>query len=253
MQQRDDPRSSGTPSPDQESWLTMKTDTATRETSSDRQEIIARQGMRLPGITLKHLQSAGIYCQPTISVEHQHIAKRYVLRGVESGGAVAEIGAYSSYVDEYGNAMSWLQRVDTVGVNGVHGIVVAPLLVRLQVLRMERTYDLLITRHGLASSGDRQRPQIESSVLFYGRRGCLEMELWGADSSFREAVGPVFYTRAGEPATLPTEFQNAVLLMTSAVCCLGCRHCHLLQPPGALLPVQSQELHLPSSGGGPGS
>jgi hypothetical protein len=156
--------------------------------------------------------------------------KKYVLRGVESGGAVAEVGAYASFVDEQGNALPWLQRVDSIGVNGVHAIVVAPVLIRVQMLRIERTYDLLITRHQLAKSGDSQRPRLDSGVLFYGRRGGLEMELWGKDAAFRGTVCPVFYTRAGERAVLPNEFQDAATRITSAVCCLGCRHCHLLGP-----------------------
>jgi hypothetical protein len=49
----------------------------------------------------------------------------YVLRGVESGGAVADLGAYSSFVAEDSHALPWLQRVDSIGVNGVHAIVVS--------------------------------------------------------------------------------------------------------------------------------
>jgi hypothetical protein len=193
-------------------------------------EVLARQGLRLPSITLKCLRTAGIYCQPSVSIEHQHLAKKYVVRGVESGGAVAEVGMYGSFVDEGGNALPWLQRVDSIGVNGVHAIVVAPVLIRMQMLRIERTYDLLITRHQLAKAGDSQRPRLESSVLFYGRRGGLEMELWGKDVAFRGTVCPIFSTRAGERAVLPNDFQNAAVRITSAVCCLGCRHCHLLAP-----------------------
>ena len=193
-------------------------------------EILARQGLRLPPITLKCLRTAGIYCQPSVSIEHQHLAKKYVLRGVESGGAVAEVGAYASFVDEQGNALPWLQRVDSIGVNGVHAIVVAPVLIRVQMLRIERTYDLLITRHQLTESGGSQRPRLESSTLFYGRRGSLEMELWGKDVAFRGIVCPVFFTRAGERVVLPSDFQDAATRITSAVCCLGCRHCHLLGP-----------------------
>ncbi|SRR6266568_5216401 len=203
-------------------------------------EVLARQGLRLPAITLKCLQTAGIYCQPSVSIEHQHLAKKYVLRGVESGGAVAEVGAYASFVDDQGNALPWLQRVDSIGVNGVHAIVVAPVLIRVQMLRIERTYDLLITRHYLAKSKDSQRPRLESSILFYGRRGSLEMELWGKDAAFRGTVGPVFYTRAGERVILPTDFQDAAYRITSAVCCLGCRHCHLLGP-GLIAPDRTED------------
>lgn len=193
-------------------------------------EVLARQGLRLPQIVLKRLRDAGIYCQPTVSVEHQNLAKRYVVRGVESGGAVADLGAYSSFVGERGATLAWLQRVDSIGVNGVHALVVAPVLIRLEMLRIERTYDLLITRHSLASSAGRARPRLESSILFYGRRGSLEMELWGNDVAFRGAVSPVFYTRGGERVVLPSDFQEAAARITSAVCCLGCRHCHLLEP-----------------------
>jgi hypothetical protein len=203
-------------------------------------EVLARQGLRLPPITLKCLQTAGIYCQPSVSIEHQHLAKKYVLRGVESGGAVAEVGAYASFVDEYGNALPWLQRVDSIGVNGVHSIVVAPVLIRVQMLRIGRTYDLLVTRHQLGKSGESQRPRLESSILFHGRRGSLEMELWGKDGAFRGTVCPVFYTRAGESVVLPNAVQDAAVRITSAVCCLGCRHCHLLGP-GLIAPDRTGE------------
>jgi hypothetical protein len=198
--------------------------------TSDRQEILARQGLRLPPATLKQLRAAGIYCQPSVSIEHQHLAKRYVLRGMECGGAVADLGAYSSFVDEQGHVLPWLQRVDSIGVNGVHSVVVAPVLVRLEVIRIQRTYDLLITRHHLEPSSDSSRPKLRSSILYYGRRGSLEMQLWGKDATFRGVVCPVFYTRSGEPTPLPPEFEEAVTKITDAVCCIGCRHSHLLSP-----------------------
>jgi hypothetical protein len=208
--------------------------------SLDQREVLARQGLRLPALTLKQLRSAGIYCQPSISIEHQHLAKRYVLRGVESGGAVADLGAYSSFVDEHGTGLGWLQRVDSVGVNGVHAVVVAPVLVRVEMLRVERTYDLLITRHSLMTMGAGQRPRLESSIVFYGRRGTLEMELWGKDAAYRGTIAPVFYSRAGEIAAVPSEFQPAAALITAAVCCTGCRHCHLLQPEALATKIQTK-------------
>ena len=196
----------------------------------DQRDLIARQGLRLPLITLRQLKATGIYCQPTLSIEHQHLARKYVLRGVECGGAVAELGIYCGFVDDQGAALSWLQRVDSIAPNGVHAIVVAPVLIRIEMLRIERTYDLLITRHSLSELGKNQRPQLTSSILFYGRRGSLELELWGKDSRFGGSVSPVFYTRSGEAARIPAEFQEPVSRITAAVCCLGCRHCHLLQP-----------------------
>jgi hypothetical protein len=197
---------------------------------STRREILTRQGLRLPAITLKHLRRAGIYCQPTISIEHQHVAKRWVLRGVESGGAATEIGAYSTFVDTDGTALPWLQRVDSIGGNAVHAIVVAPVMVRLQMVRIGKTYDLFITQHSLTSSNANRRPQLQSSILFHGRRGTLEMELWGSDIRFRGAVCPVFYSRSGELLPIPSEFGWAVASLTKAVCCVGCQHSHVLEP-----------------------
>jgi len=210
--------------------MTRDTQKGVQGRELDHHELLARQGLRFPAIILRHLRSAGIYCQPTVSIEHQHLAKRYVLRGVECGGAVADLGAYASFTDEQGSALAWLQRVDTVGVNGVHAIVVAPALVRIEMLRVQRTYDVLITRHGLRGVGQNQRPRLESSILFYGRRGTLEMELWGKDAAFRGAVCPAFYSRSGEALSVPVEFQDALARISAAVCCVGCRHCHVLQP-----------------------
>jgi hypothetical protein len=181
-------------------------------------------------VVLTRLRDANIYCQPTVSIEHQNVTGNYVLRGVESGGAIADLGAYSSFIGDGSETLSWLQRVDSIGVNGVHAVAVAPVLVRLQMLRIERTYDLLITRHSLSESINGKKSRLVSSVLFYGRRGSLELQLWGKDAGFRGTVCPVFYTRAGESAMLPERFQAAVTRMTAAVCCLRCRHCHLLCP-----------------------
>ena len=212
-----------------------RTDVPSREV-----EILARQGLRLPGVILNRLRSTGIYCQPTVSIEHQHVARRYVLRGVESGGAIRDLGAYTSFVDEHGEPLPLLQRVDSIAVNGVHGIVVASVLIRLEMVRIERTYDLLITRHSLMEVENGIRPRLESSILFYGRRGCLEMELWGKDGAFRGAVCPVFYTRSGEDVALPVDVEHAIAQMTAAVCCCGCRHCHLLAPK--LMPCESSNV-----------
>ena len=195
----------------------------------DQHEIMARQGLRLPGLMLKQLRVCGIYCQPSISIEHQHLARRYVLRGVESGGAVAELGAYSSFVGEDGLPLSWLSRVQSGGVNGVHALVIADTLTRLQLVRVQCTYDLLITRHTL-TEGEERRPRLDSEILFFGRRGTLEMDLCGADSAYRGMVAPIFYSRAGEQSAVPAHLQHAVCLLTGAVSCVGCQHCHLLQP-----------------------
>jgi len=109
---------------------------------------------------------------------------------------VSDLGAYCSFVDENGQPISWLQRVDSIAVNGVHAVVVAPGLVRLQMVRVRHTYDLLITKHVLAAVDGAQRPALQSLVVFYGRRGTLEMDLCGKDSSFCGTVRPFFSAAA---------------------------------------------------------
>ena len=50
----------------------------------------ARYGLAIPRQVLRALEKRGIYCQSSVSIERQHLAKRYVLRATESGGAVAD-------------------------------------------------------------------------------------------------------------------------------------------------------------------
>src|ERR1039457_6168354 len=63
----------------------------------------------------RRLQEAGILCQPEVSLQYQTLAKRSVLRGVESGGAIKEIGRYVTFCDERGERIAWLQPIDSVG------------------------------------------------------------------------------------------------------------------------------------------
>jgi hypothetical protein len=53
----------------------------------------AQHGLALPEATLRALKKRGIYCQSSLTLEFQQLARRYVLRGVESGGAVVDMGA----------------------------------------------------------------------------------------------------------------------------------------------------------------
>ncbi|HZQ17897.1 MAG TPA: hypothetical protein VFA90_04180 [Terriglobales bacterium] len=208
----------------------MITEKESPPTKIAERDVLATRGLRLPQITLRSLRSCGIYCQPSISLEHQHLADRYVLRGVESGGAVSDLGSYCSFVGAEGQALCWLQRVDSIAVNGVHAIVIEPKMVRLQMLRVRHTYDLLITQHFLEQTPAPRRPALRSSILFYGRRGTLEMDLCRKDSGYIGTVLPVFFSRCGEPVEVPPMLGESVLKITAAVSCVGCRHSHLLQP-----------------------
>ena len=193
-------------------------------------QVLALRGLRLPATALEQLQQAGIYSEPSVSIEHQQLARKYVIRGVESGGSVAELGHYVGFVDTHGRSLPWLQRVHSVGRNGLHAVVVSPQIVRLQVFCRVQTYDLLITQHHLESPQEGRRPTLKNKVIFHGIHGTLALELWREDSQFRGQVTPAFLTRSGEPLLIPEIFREAVSRITSAVSCVGCHHCHLLRP-----------------------
>jgi len=192
----------------------------------------ARYGLPLQQQTLRALEKRGIYCQPSVSIEHQHLAQRYVLRGVESGGAVADMGRYCAYLDADGNPALWLQQIDSISGNGRHAIVIAPELVRIEMLRVGHTYELAITRLWLKTVEGHTRPAIATAPIFRGHQGTLAVELWNAENkSRRGAIAPAFYTAAGEVLDLPNRFEEAIRKITGAVACLGCKHTHIAVTP----------------------
>ncbi len=201
----------------------------TKQNRLSREEVLALRGLRLPAAALKSLQRSGIYCEPAVSIEHRQFARRYVIRGVESGGAVASIGLYCGFVGDDGAPLPALQRVDTVGVNGLHAVVIASEFARLQMFRTETTYELLITRHTLAPVEGKHRPRLQNSILFHGRQGILEMKLCDKDKQFQGSVAPVFYSRGGDQLEAPARFHDAILRLTAGACCVGCRHIHLMR------------------------
>ena len=194
----------------------------------------ARYGLSLPSQTLRALEKRGIYCQPSVSIEHQHLARRYVLRGIESGGAVADMGRYCAYLDVDGNPVTCLQQIDSISGNGRHAIVIAPELVRIEMLRIGHTYELAVTQLWLKSEEGHTRPAIVTAPLFRSHQGTLAVELWNAESkSLRGTIAPLFYTAAGEVLNLPNLFEGAIRKITGAVACLGCKHTHIAGAPAS--------------------
>ena len=194
----------------------------------------ALHGLALPASVLRALQKRGIYCTPGITLEHQHLAKRYVLRGVESGGAVSDMGRACAFVSPDGDPLPWLQSLDSIAVNGRHAIFLAENLVRVEMLRTVRTCELAITLHTLSHMPARNRPEVDSARLFRGRDGVLPLDLWKEEHrALRGRLTPIFYNRAGEVLHLPQRFEEAVGKVTAAVCCVGCKHSHVGVPPVA--------------------
>jgi hypothetical protein len=202
------------------------------ESSSNGNERLGRHGLSLPKPTLRALERNGIYCFPGVSIEHQHLARQFVLRGTESGGAVADLGRYCGYFDSRGNPLPWLQPLDSLGGNGRHAIVVADELVRVEMLRIGQTYDLLISKHELRSLAQGRRPALQSTVVFRGREGRLAIELWTEEHRhLRGTAAPIFYTGGGEIRQLPPAFEGAIRRVAGAVSCVRCKHTHVAIAP----------------------
>jgi len=199
---------------------------------------------------LDRLKQSGIRCIPELSVEYQRTSRQYVIRSQESGGAIAELGVYCGFVSETGSPLGWLQRLDSLGVNGVHARAVSASLARIQVVRVRHTYDLLISRHGLHFPETSTRPTLQNTVIFLGRQGTLELDLWDKDKALAGAVSPVFYDRGGEAMKIPGAFEAAIRRAVAGANCCGCHHVHLLEPPPSdvsLLPANAREFDSGSS------
>ena len=190
------------------------------------------RGLRLPPPTVKRLGESGIFARPEVSLEYQSLTKRYVVRGVESGGAVAELGRYVTFAGEGGEQISWLQPIDSLAVNGVHAVVVAPVFARVEMFRMGRTYELVITKHRPSAVQNGSRPKLMAEEVFRGANGYLGLEMWGKDKALAGTVLPQFFTRAGEEIEIPAAFVSAAKALTAAVNSIGCTSsCYLTAPP----------------------
>ena len=129
--------------------------------------------------------------------------------------------------------LAWLQTLDSLTVNGPHAVVIAPVLTRIEMLRVARTYELCITRHRPVAVETRQRPKLEAEEVFRAKHGYLALELWGKDKDLRGCVRPQFFTRSGEEIELPFGFDEAVKAATSGANCVACSASTLLAACGA--------------------
>ena len=143
-----------------------------------------------------------------------------MLRGVESGGSTKEVGRYISFFAPDGKRLPWLQKMDRVGSNGVHAVLVGAELVGVEMARIGQTYELLIVRYTLGAPGPAKKPPIDATVLFRGVDGQLSEELR------KQGLAPEFFSRSGEVRPIPEAFCDAVKLVTAGVACQNCKHSH---------------------------
>ena len=200
----------------------------------DKQDFLGRRGLTLARRVLRRLDEVGVFAQPSMSLEKQHLAGRYVVRGIESGGAVKEIGRYVTFCGPDGESLAYLHPVDAIGVNGVHAVVIAPVLVRIELFRAGRTCQLLITKHQPGKVENGRRPPLENSVLFHGMNGFLDREQFGKEGDLSASTMPRFWSRSGEQREIPPAFAAAVRGATTGATCVGCSHTHCLVAPLAV-------------------
>lgn len=153
--------------------------------------------------------------------------EKYVVRGTESGGAAGNVGRFVTFCAPDGTALPYRHPVDTITVNGLHAVVVAACLVRIEIFRFGRTYQVLITRHRPSKSEPRRRPQIESEVLFRGVNGCMAAKASCGDDRHDFRI-PRFWSRSGEEVQVLPMFTDAVVAGVKGTNCLGCGHVHYL-------------------------
>jgi len=188
-------------------------------------------GLPLSRRAVKVLKDRGIFAHSLVSIEHQQLAQRYVVRGLESGGSAGDVGRYVTFASDDGQPLEYLHPIEAIGVNGLHAVVISPAMVRVDMLRKGRTYELLITRHLLAATQDGRRPQLETTTLFRGIHGRVELDLCGKDKAQAGNVAPTFYSLAGEAIAIPEKFLPVVRATAKAVNCVGCSHAHYLRKP----------------------
>jgi hypothetical protein len=184
-------------------------------------------GLSLPRRAVKILSERGISAR--LSVEHQQLAGRYVLRGLESGGSTADIGRYVTFAGQEGQPLECLHPVEALAANGLHAVVISSGMIRVDMLRKDRTYELLITAHSVSSADNRGRPELETEILFRGIHGRLELDLSRRDRAQAGRLSPSFYSLGGEEIAIPESFVPVVRAATHGANCIGCSHSHYLR------------------------
>src|SRR2546427_356728 len=131
----------------------------------------------------------------------------------------------------FARPIPWLHPLDGIGVNGVHALVVAPSLVRVEMFRRGQTYDVLISRLVPRHESNGKRPALQSTTIFHAEEGYLQADLAKGGRDLKGSVMPAFYSRAGELLAVPGQFESVIKAVTMAVRCFGCSHSHYVRAP----------------------
>ena len=194
--------------------------------------------LNLPASVTLKLARAGILCDPVVTVEYQSVARRHVVRGVESGGAVPTFGHYVLFCDTNGEPMPWVQPLHALIPNGRHAVIVSAALVSIEIFRAEQTYQLLVARHEPEKVANGGGVRVRSSAVFQGE-GYLSLELWGRDRAAAGKITPDFFTRSGERRALPAEFVSAIMAATQGAAVPDCTAAVYACPPSVRVDAEA--------------
>lgn len=198
------------------------------------------RGLRLEKEALDQLGTARIYAQTGVSLEHQTLAKRHVLRGVESGGATAALGHFVAFANASGEPVAWLTPVDAIAPNGLHAVIIATELLRLEMFRFGQNYRLSITRHSIEEAPG-QRPRLVSRRVLLALDGYLPLDLASKENRIVAGeIAPQFFARSGEELSLVDPVLGWIKTLAKAVTCVDCRHTHFAVPPTAAAAMRSE-------------
>ena len=71
-------------------------------------------GLALSRNAFRVLKNARIYAPAMVTLEYQHLAKRYVVRGLEAGGAIPDLGRYVTFAGLEGERIAYLHPVESI-------------------------------------------------------------------------------------------------------------------------------------------
>jgi len=195
-------------------------------------DVLQGRGVSLPANVLAQLSNLGIYAQPALKKLRQPLRNRFVLVGEESGGAVVvrkgdmplDVGRYITFADEVGGPLPRIKLLVSLGGSGRHASVLAPVLLRIEIYRVNQICQLLVTRHEVEQS---KPHRVRNSIVCRGVDGTVDVERLRARLSGHAPALPKFLSAEfdGE-LEIPLRLRAAIAAATVGSVCVRCSHSH---------------------------